>query len=125
MPTIHLSVPESLYRELKEVAEKYDIQVTDLVKIFIRSNIKLAKMGVLSPSSTDSTEKLEELERRLDQVERALNTKLELYESLIKAISKMIYKLEEKFENIEVELEDLRESIGFEKPVIEPEIIER
>uniref|UniRef100_A0A7J3ZJC9 Uncharacterized protein n=1 Tax=Fervidicoccus fontis TaxID=683846 RepID=A0A7J3ZJC9_9CREN len=125
MPTIHLSIPESLYRELKEVAEMYDIQVTDLVKIFIRSNIKLARMGVLSPSSTDSSRKIEELEKRLEEMERVLNTRLELHETLIRTISKMLHKLEERFEGFAMELEDLRESIGFEKPIVEPEIIER
>lgn len=40
MPTIHLSLPEQLYSELKKRSEEMGIQMTDLVKVMIRNALE-------------------------------------------------------------------------------------
>ncbi|AWR93348.1 ribbon-helix-helix domain-containing protein [Acidianus brierleyi] len=40
MPTIHLSLPESLYEELRRKADDMGVQITDLVKFFIKQGIE-------------------------------------------------------------------------------------
>jgi len=40
LPTIHLSLPESLYEELRRKADDMGVQITDLVKFFIKQGIE-------------------------------------------------------------------------------------
>ncbi len=125
MPTIHLSVPEKIYRELKEAADKYDIQVTDLVKIFIRSNIKLAKMGILNPTGSSDSDTVKILEEKVKSIERTLDYMSSSQDIYIKALTKMLKKLEERINQLENELEEIKESVGIEKPIIDPELLDR
>ncbi|MEL9969468.1 MAG: hypothetical protein QXR57_03915 [Metallosphaera sp.] len=70
MPTIHLSIPEWMYEELKRKAEDMGIQITDLVKFYVKNGIE--NRGEDS-SRNENTEKLEEsiayLEARLAQLD--------------------------------------------------------
>jgi len=36
MPTVHLALPEGVYNELKNRAAELGIQVTDLIKLYIK-----------------------------------------------------------------------------------------
>lgn len=40
VPTIHLSLPESLYEELRKRADEMGIQITDLVKFYIKQGLE-------------------------------------------------------------------------------------
>jgi metal-responsive CopG/Arc/MetJ family transcriptional regulator len=40
VPTIHLSLPESLYNELKEYAAEMGVNITDLVRMMIREGLE-------------------------------------------------------------------------------------
>ena len=40
MPTIHLSLPEQVYNELREYADEMGMQVTSLVKMLIRDGLE-------------------------------------------------------------------------------------
>ncbi|MEM3230875.1 MAG: hypothetical protein QXM63_06195, partial [Metallosphaera sp.] len=70
MPTIHLSLPEWMYEELKRKAEDMGIQVTDLVKFYIKNGME---GGNQENSRNEKTEKLEEsvayLEARVAQLD--------------------------------------------------------
>ncbi|AWR98799.1 hypothetical protein [Metallosphaera hakonensis] len=70
MPTIHLSIPEWMYEELKRKAEDMGIQVTDLVKFYIKNGME--GKNEESPRN-ENTEKLEEsvtyLEARVAQLD--------------------------------------------------------
>lgn len=98
MPTIHLSVPEAIYRDLREVASEYGIQLTDLVKIFIK----------------------EGLERRFEGNKRASGQeeRVEILEGEIYRIKGAIEELFRKIEELTDRVEELK------APSIEPEIIE-
>jgi len=56
MPTIHLSLPEQLYSELKRKSEEMGIQMTDLVKVMIRNGLE----GDVEDSPKENTGRLEE-----------------------------------------------------------------
>jgi|ECHnycMinimDraft_1075156.scaffolds.fasta_scaffold00027_18 hypothetical protein len=70
MPTIHLSIPESLYIELKRRAEEVGIQITDLVKMYIRDGLQqsIAKEEYIVEDSRQ--EELEYLKAKIEQLEK-------------------------------------------------------
>ncbi|HDJ94830.1 MAG TPA: hypothetical protein ENG46_00645 [Acidilobales archaeon] len=98
MPTIHLSVPEAMYRDLREIASEYGVQITDLVKIFIK----------------------EGLERKFEGKRKAASE-----EERIEILEGEIYRLKGAVEELFRKLEELADKIEeLKTPSIEPEIIE-
>ena len=71
MPTIHISVPDRVYRELKEAADVYGIQVTDLIKVFIRNNIDSARRGKLTNTGAGQAE-IEQMNSKVSSLENQL-----------------------------------------------------
>ncbi|QKR00544.1 hypothetical protein GWK48_09280 [Metallosphaera tengchongensis] len=94
MPTVHLSIPEWMYEELKRKAEDMGIQVTDLVKFYIKSGME----GKEESPSKENTEKVEEsiayLEARVAQLDL-----------LVMELVKKLKVLEEEDEEEQVEIE--------------------
>ena len=97
MPTIHLSVPEAMYRELREVANEFGLQITDMVKIFIK----------------------EGLERRLEK-----KKKLSLSEERIAVLEGEIFRLKDTVDELFRKIEELSDKIEEMKTPIEPEFVE-
>ena len=97
MPTIHLSVPEAMYRELREVANEFGLQITDMVKIFIK----------------------EGLERRLEK-----KKKLSLSEERIEVLEGEIFRLKDTVDELFRKIEELADKIEEMKTPIEPEFVE-
>ncbi len=124
MPTIHLSVPEKVYRELKEAAEVYGIQITDLVKVFIRNNIEAAKKGKLH-SALSSSDELEKLVEKQGFLENLVKDQGREVERQVRIIMSMLRALEDRLSSLELELEEIREKVEGEAPIIEPELIDR
>lgn len=94
IPTVHLSIPEHLYKELKGRAEELGIQVTDLIKVYIMFGLK----GELALSSERyEGDSLDELDSRLMYVEGRLTQIMKLLESLISKVT----ELEERVEELE------------------------
>jgi len=123
MPTVHLSLPDKLYDELKEAAEIYGIQVTDLIKILIKNGVKMAKSGSISSGAAE-TEKFDELNERLSKIEKAIEDMKKHYERQGRIYASMIKALEERTVNLELSLEELEEKIDREKQVINPQLID-
>ncbi|BCU69543.1 hypothetical protein [Stygiolobus caldivivus] len=73
VPTIHLSLPESLYEELKKRADDMGVQITDLVKFYIRMGVKGSFDEDKDDRDDDKYSKMEEnmiyLEARIAQLE--------------------------------------------------------
>lgn len=92
IPTVHLSLPDKLYEELRQLANSMGIQVTDLIKIFIKQglygNIQVenptlqklndydgeltyvkGKIYMIEKLMNDLIDKLDSLERRLEELE--------------------------------------------------------
>ncbi|NON62864.1 hypothetical protein [Acidianus sp. RZ1] len=93
MPTIHLSIPEWMYDELKRKAEDMGIQVTDLVKFYIKEGIE----GETKSQQKDST-----------QVEESitfLEAKVAQLDALLGEVMKRL-KEEDEEEDEEVEIKE-------------------
>lgn len=123
MPTVHLSLPDKLYEELREAAESYGIQVTDLIKILIRNGVKLAKSGSLASSSAD-LDKINELIDRISKLEKSVEETRKQLERQSRIQTSMIKALEERTSNLEFALEELEEKIDREKEIIHPQLID-
>ncbi len=71
MPTLHLSLPEKLYRELKEEAEELGIQITDLAKILIREGLDRRREKKRKLQSVD--DRIELLEGELMRIRETID----------------------------------------------------
>ncbi len=92
IPTVHISLPERVYSELKRIASDMGIQLTDLIKMFIKFGLTggLINNQGNGPLNTPLISKLErdiaylkgrvyvidnmlrELQSRLEEIERRL-----------------------------------------------------
>ena len=99
LPTIHLSLPEWIYEELKRKADEMGVQITDLVKFYIKMGLEGSLSSKGKNDDDDKYSKLEEsviyLEARLSQLEAI--------------ISELMRKVEEK-EDEEEEVEILNKN---------------
>ena len=95
MPTIHLSLPESLYEELKRKAEDLGVQITDLVKFYIREGLEERENEDEERKSDGKYEKLEETVAYLEAKVAQLDV---LVEELVQKL------LEKEGEDEEVEI---------------------
>ena len=79
LPTIHLSLPEWIYEELKRKADEMGVQITDLVKFYIKMGLEgsLNSRGKKGEDDDDKYSKLEEsviyLEARMSQLEAIIS----------------------------------------------------
>ena len=94
MPTIHLSLPESLYEELKRKAEDLGVQVTDLVKFYIREGLEKRE----NENENRKDERLEKLEETVAYLEAKVAQLDMLVEELVQKL------LEKESEDEEVEI---------------------
>jgi len=86
-----------MYRELREVANEFGLQITDMVKIFIK----------------------EGLERRLEK-----KKKLSLSEERIEVLEGEIFRLKDTVDELFRKIEELSDKIEEMKTPIEPEFVE-
>jgi len=71
LPTVHISLPSRVYEELKKKAAELGIQVTDLVKLYIRYGLQNGLTPTPYPSSTGRTD-IGILEKRLQHLEKEI-----------------------------------------------------
>ncbi len=100
IPTVHLSLPERLHAELKEVAASMGIQITDLIKMFIKEGLH----GDLRP------------------VETPLNSRMKGYEEEITYLKGKIFVLESILQEVLSKSEELEKRI---RELESPEIVLR
>ena len=91
MPTVHLSLPEAVYKELKEVAESMGIQITDLIKVLIRDGLKRIREGndFIAASSRNKYNVPEDLEDRLAYIEGKIHILSELLDSTLHRLERL------------------------------------
>ena len=87
MPTVHLSLPEALYERLRETADEMGIQVTDLIKLYIKQGLESSGFK----SQKDSTEK------RLEALEENVLYLMAMYNQLNVLLSEVLKKLKEPY----------------------------
>jgi len=93
IPTVHLSVPENLYRELRSRAEELGIQITDLIKMYIVMGLRKE----FNINSTDVNSSKDLLSSKIVYIEGRLTQISKLIENLIGKVS----ELEERIEELE------------------------
>ncbi|MET1128556.1 MAG: hypothetical protein ABWW70_04495 [Thermoproteota archaeon] len=119
MPTVHLSLPESIYNELKQYAQETGTSITDLIKFMIVEGLekirkermeraRRMKEEQLTEKLIQILSELEDLKRRLDEQQAFVEG--ELYrinhsvQSLRRRVSKLEDMVEERMYPVETEL---------------------
>jgi len=95
MPTVHLSLPDAVYRKLKERAGELGIQVTDLIKIYIKNGLE----GSLFRSR--ESESIEILAKRIEGVEKEFKTKTIMLEGRYREVMEILNYIIERVEQLE------------------------
>ncbi len=98
MPTIHLSLPESLYEELRRKADDMGVQITDLVKFFIKQGIE-GKEDNEQENGEQYEESVAFLEAKVAQLDTMVS-------ELVKKIKLLEEEGEEDTEEIEIKREN-------------------
>ena len=108
MPTIHLSLPESIYNELKEYAAEMGVNITDLVRMMIREGLekyRREKMERMRRREEKLTQMMIQIMESIEQLRRELQefrtyTEGELYRlnSVVSRLKKRVDKLEDEVE---------------------------
>ncbi len=89
MPTIHLSLPEWMYDELKRKAEELGIQMTDLVKMYIKDGVE----GNTKEDKDEEKGKYEE--------------SIAFLEAKVAQLDTLVYELLKKMQGMEEDKEDV------------------
>jgi hypothetical protein len=93
MPTVHLSLPEPLYEQLRSIAEDMGIQVTDLIKIYINQGLQ---------GSIHSFEK-KDRDQRIEILEENVLYLMAMYNQLSAMVAEILKKLKEpEIEKLEI-----------------------
>ncbi|GBF08888.1 hypothetical protein apy_06130 [Aeropyrum pernix] len=98
MPTVHLSLPDSVYNELKKRAAELGVQVTDIIKFYIKMGLN---KGFAAESNEESTKTILALSRKLDKLEKDYRMKLTLLEGKYRQMEDAITYLIERVEILE------------------------
>ena len=107
MPTVHLSLPEKTYRELKQKAAELGIQVTDLIKFFIRMGLENGLAGPQAGRSKTNRE----LEKKAEEaLKEALSTKLHVM-GKIREMEAYIEFLMDRLEQLEDMVADIKREL--------------
>ncbi len=95
MPTVHLALPDSLYSELKARAAELGIQVTDLIKLYI-------KMGLdKSFNPQGDKELIATIARKVEKLEKELRLKYTINEGKLKEFDETLKYIIERLEMLE------------------------
>ncbi|MEB3825420.1 MAG: hypothetical protein LRS47_01980 [Desulfurococcales archaeon] len=115
MPTVHLSIPDKMYKELKDKAASMGIQVTDLIKIYAIQGLKYGfdsgvDMNFVSGLKEDIEKINGELKERITKLEGRYYELVELVNYLFKRVdtlqeiveSRVALVPRDKIENIDL-----------------------
>ncbi|MFP3265088.1 MAG: hypothetical protein RXO54_04570 [Acidilobus sp.] len=102
MPTVHLSLSDAMYKQLKEKSDEIGIQITDLIKLYIKMGLQ---GGLASKQEGSADVLMANLSNRLDKVERDLKLKVTMMEGRYR-------QLEEALDYILQRLDTLEDLVG-------------
>ena len=97
MPTVHLSLPDATYRELKRRAGEMGIQVTDLIKLYIKIGLDRG----FSTSNKEDSEVVAHLASRMEKIEREYRMKMTILEGKYRQLEEMLTYILERVDSIE------------------------
>ncbi len=94
IPTVHISLPEGVYEELRRVATSMGVQITDLIKMYIRLGLQ---DSLISGGHSQYANGIKELVDKLVYIEG----KLALLDETLRETMKKLQELEERIEELE------------------------
>jgi len=100
LPTVHLSLPEKIYTELKREAEEYGMQVTDIIKMFIREGLE---------------------RRRKERNVPSVDDRIEILEIQVGQLRDMFEELYKRMEDLREAIEEIKSGYSIEPEIIKPE----
>jgi methionine synthase II (cobalamin-independent) len=106
LPTVHLSLPEQTYRELRERAQQLGIQVTDLIKIYIKMGLERG----FTSRSEEPGEALAAVSRKVDRLERDVRIRMTMIEGRYRQLEEALNFLIERVEMLEEAIAELKAS---------------
>lgn len=95
MPTVHVSLPDPIYRELRRRAAELGIQITDLVRIYIKEVLE----GACSRSASD--EAFSGLAEKIDTLEKQLKAEIIRLRGKQRELEELFQYVLERMEMIE------------------------
>ncbi|MFP3286756.1 MAG: hypothetical protein RXP86_05855 [Acidilobus sp.] len=96
MPTVHLSLSDAMYKQLKEKSDEIGIQVTDLIKLYI----KMGLQGGLAARQGDEA-LLANVSNRLDKLERELKLKVTMMEGRYRQLEETLEYVLQRLDSLE------------------------
>ena len=97
IPTVHISLPEKLYSELKKIASDMGIQLTDLIKMFI----KVGLTGNLVNGQGNNGRAITSVISRLESDVAYLKGRLYVMDNMLRDIQLRLEEIEKRLEEIE------------------------
>lgn len=108
MPTVHLSLPEAVYRRLKEQAARMGIQVTDLIKIYIQNGLEQGFPGPFGGGQVKTLKRdVEYLDRKVSELEARISRDMMHLNGKLKEMEEAYMYLYERLEQIEEMISDI------------------
>jgi len=92
VPTVHLSVPDRIYAQLKQKAAEMGIQVTDLIKLYINEGLKHGFGFGMEKASID--EALNAFKKEIEELRKELITLKGRYHELYEIYRNMFHRTE-------------------------------
>jgi hypothetical protein len=114
LPTVHLSIPDKMYQELKARAASMGIQVTDIIKMFIQFGLKNGLAGMMEGGSQELKRDVQNIESRLTRLEKKVNTDIMYVKGKVKEFEEMFNFLIERMD----QLEELMEKVVKQKKLL-------
>ncbi|MGC8567156.1 MAG: hypothetical protein ACP5I6_05955 [Caldisphaera sp.] len=96
MPTVHLSISDQMYGELKSKSDEIGIQITDLIKLYIKTGLQ----GGFSNKNEDNII-IANMSNRLDKVEKDIRVKMTLLEGKYRQIEETMDYLIQRIDSLE------------------------
>ncbi|MGC8573671.1 MAG: hypothetical protein C0172_01810 [Caldisphaera sp.] len=96
MPTVHLSISDQMYSELKNKSDEIGIQITDLIKLYIKTGLQ----GGFSNKNEDNII-IANISNRLDKVEKDVRVKMTLLEGKYRQIEETMDYLIQRIDSLE------------------------
>ncbi|MEB3789582.1 MAG: hypothetical protein GSR72_06795 [Desulfurococcales archaeon] len=116
MPTVHLSLPDKVYRDLKIKAAELGIQVTDLIKLYIRVGLN---NGFLAPTNNTQSREIDMLAKKLDRIEKNTRVSLMKVEGKIRQLEEMFTYLHERLDYMDDILAQLTRNKMYKEALVE------
>jgi len=120
VPTVHLSLPEAVYSELKEYANEMGVQITDLIRMMISDGLKKLReerAARMRKQQEETTKVLMEVLQRLEE----LQNRLEEYQAFVEG---ELYRLNKNMESLKKRVSKLEDMVDEHLIPVEPELVQ-